>query len=255
MTIPSHHTVGDVGHTTDHNAIIDALTSLEVSVTSLQGVTTGIFYVAGGNVSNISGTTTTWAKVNLPTGDRSSAVDTLQFLHGSNKIFWLDGYAHPRVKNDDPTHIPWIVDSVSGQTANLQEWRVNGSAKASIASDGTVVAPNVTPTAWTNLTLAAGYSNDSFGFPPQWRKKDDRIELRGVVAKSNGSNIAAGTTQIATLPTGLWPQQHSYGATAAQWLSDVPVVRIQALKDGTLWCVSNFSTAWVSLDNFSYPLS
>src|SRR4051812_47296888 len=113
-TIPSHHNVGDPGHAADHNAIVDTITTHDLAIAALQGVTSGIFYVAGGNVSNITNGSTIWAKVNLPAGDRSAAPDTFQVFHGVNKIFWLDNEGKPRVKNDDPTHIVSVVDSVSG---------------------------------------------------------------------------------------------------------------------------------------------
>lgn len=255
MPIPSHHVVGDGGHTSDHNAISDALNAIDSQISDLQSTTVGIFYITGGNVSAINDAITTWARINLPAGDRSAAVDIYQVFHGSNKIFWLDGEGKPRVKNDDPTHIVWVVDSVSGQTANIAEWRVNGTAVASIQANGSIVAPNITPGGWQPLTLAAGLKPNTFGYPPQYRQHGDKIEFRGNIVKSNGSNFSTIATQLATLPAGLLPLEDAFGVAADQLLSDAPALRLQAQPDGTLWMYANNTPAWVTIDGFSYYLT
>jgi hypothetical protein len=261
VTIPSHHNPGDTGHAADHNAIVDALTSHDQSIATLQGATTGLFYISGNNTSNIAGTTTPWATVNLPTGSRDAAVDTYAVFHGSNKIFWLDGYGHPRTKNDDPTHTPDIIDSVVGQTANLAEWRVNGVTKVAIAADGTVVAPNITPGTWTDITLASGLvRNSSLGHKPQYRVVGGCAELRGNIAKSNGTDFTVTPTQLGTLPSAASPGAYCYGVGASQFNGDFGWSRLEVRPDGTLWMYFShaaspaYSPGWVAIDNFRYAL-
>ena len=62
----------------------------------------------------------------------STSNGTLQF--GSNTIDVVD--ATLSVTNDDVADITMIVDAITGTTANLQEWQVNGTTVASVTSFG-----------------------------------------------------------------------------------------------------------------------
>ena len=62
----------------------------------------------------------------------STTNGTLQF--GSNTIDVVD--ATLSVTNDDVADITMIVDAITGTTANLQEWQVNGTTVASVTSFG-----------------------------------------------------------------------------------------------------------------------
>ena len=62
----------------------------------------------------------------------STTNGTLQF--GSNTIDVVD--ATLSVTNDDVADITMIVDAITGTTANLQEWQVNGTTVASVTSLG-----------------------------------------------------------------------------------------------------------------------
>jgi hypothetical protein len=255
MPIPSHHSVGDTGHAADHNAIVDMITTHDQAISTLQSTTVGLFYVAGGNVSGISGTATTWARVNLPTGDRSAAVDTYQVYHGSNKIFWLDGYGRPRVKVDDPSHIPSIIDSPVGQTANLEEWRVNGVAKAYIDASGNLRGANTDWGPWTNITLQSGivwYQHSTH--VPQYRVKGDLVQLRGCVAKSNGTDFTSSPVTLATLPIGARPSALTYNAVARQANGNTLLARLEVNSAGTIVVYTNAdaSGAWISFDNTQF---
>jgi hypothetical protein len=261
MTIPSHHNLGDAGHKDDHNAIVDVLTTHDQAIGTLQTATVGIFYLAGGNVTNINDTTTIWSRINLPAGDRSTAPDTIQFFHGANKIFWLDGWGQPRVKNDDPARIPWVVDSVTGQTASLNEWRVNGVTKARIDSAGNIVAPNTTPGAWTNITLQSGLVG--YGSPastPQYRIINDVVELRGLVAKSNGSDFTSSPVTIGTLPSGARPARLNppivYCIVPHYVSGSSFTARLQVDSAGviSIYFVTGDSPTWLGLDGARYSI-
>lgn len=256
-SIPSHHNVGDTGHAADHNAIVDTLEAHDQSITTLQGATSGIMYVAGGNVSNITGSATTWAKVNLPTGDRSIAADTYQVFHGSNKIFWLDGFGRPRVKTDDPTHTPALYDTVAGQTANLAEWRVNGVTKASVDKDGNVVAPNVTPGTWTALPLNSGIVWYDHGtHKPQYRIVNDEVQLRGAVSKSNVTDFTSSPVTIGTLPIGARPTALIYAVVARQLVGATLAARLQIDSSGVIsvYIDTSNSASWIALDNTRFSI-
>lgn len=256
-SIPSHHNVGDTGHAADHNAIVDTLQAHDQSIATLQGSTSGIMYVAGGNVSNITGTGTTWAKVNLPTGDRSTAADTYQVFHGVNKIFWLDGFGRPRVKTDDPTHIPCVYDTVAGQTANLGEWRVNGMTKVSFDKNGNVLAPNVTPGAWTGITLQSGITAyGSNTAPPQYRIVGDEVQLRGAVKKSSGSDFSSSPQIVGTIPAAARPAYLTYTATARTSVNGRTSARLEVNPDGTIsiYFEPSDTPTWLGLDNVRYSI-
>lgn len=251
MPIPSHHNPGDPGHAADHNAIVDTLTAHDQAVASLQGTTQGIFYLAGNNTCTITGTSTSWAVINLPTGNRDTAVDTYQIFHGPNKIFWFDGYGYPRVKNDDPTHVPLTIDSVAGQTASLQEWRFNGTTVAAIQPDGTILAPNTVPGTWLDMPLNSGivaYGHDTHN--PQYRIVNDRVELRGVVAKSNGSNFTSSPVTIATLPANARPTALSYAVIGRQFVDVSGFARLQVDSSGTInvYFYTGDPPGWMALD-------
>jgi hypothetical protein len=257
MPIPSHHAVGDTGHAADHNAIVDTLTGHDQAITNLQGVTANIFYVTGGNVSTIADNTTIWSRVNLPSGDRSAAPDTFQVFHGSNKIFWLDNEGKPRVKNDDPTHIPSVIDSAAGQTANLAEWRVNGVAKASIDANGNLSATNLNKSAWTNISLNSGivaYGHSTH--TPQYRIQGDVVELRGVCGKSNGTDFTSSPVVLGTLPVGARPTALVYNVVARQVSGATMAARLEVATTGaiTVYTDTSNSGAWISVDNTSFSI-
>lgn len=261
MPIPSHHNVGDAGHAADHNAMADTLTAHDQAIATLQTATVGIFYLAGGNVTNINDSTTIWARVNLPAGDRSAAPDTFQVWHGANKIFWFDNGGKPRVKSDDPTHIPMVFDSVTGQTASLGEWRVNGVMKAKVDAAGNIIAPNTTPGAWTNITLQSGIVG--YGTPastPQYRIINDVVELRGLVAKSNGTDFTASPVTVGTLPTAARPTRLNppiVYAAVPHYISGASfTARLQVDSAGviTIYFVTGDSPAWLGLDGARFSI-
>jgi hypothetical protein len=253
MSIPSHHNPGDAGHAADHNAIVDELTSQSGAIATLQSTTVGLFYVAGGNVTNITDATTIWSRINLPTGDRSAAPDTLQVFHGANKIFWLDNEGKPRVKNDDSTHIPWVVDAVSGQTANLEEWRVNGVVKALIDKDGNLTAPNMNWSAWTNLTYSSGITtHTSLGVHAMYRTRGDEVQIRGNVSKTSGADFSSSPTDICVLPAGIIPTATVYAVCGSEFGGTEHSVRLEVRTDGTLRAYYGYTPNWMSLDGIRY---
>jgi hypothetical protein len=256
MPIPSHHIIGDTGHTADHDSIVDVLTAHDQSIGDLETATVGLFYLAGSNVSNISDNTTIWGRVNLPAGDRSIAPDTFQVFHGSNKIFWIDNAGKPRVKTDDGTFIPWVIDSVTGHSASLTEWRVNGIMKAKIDAAGNIVAPNTTPGAWTGITLQSGISAYQPGThqPPQYRIINDQVQLRGTVTKSGGFTVSPVT--LGTLPGGARPQFLAYAVCATQFTGNKFSGRMEVNNTGAIifYFDATVSPDWINLDGMRFSI-
>lgn len=113
---------------------------------------------------------------------------------------------------------------------------------------------------WTDIPLASGYiANSGFGYKPQYRKIGDRVELRGVVAKSGGAALATALTTIATMPTGFRPPSGGGEASAVVYaivpISGTGQARWQVNGDGTLQLQANGSTTWAPLDGISYSVS
>lgn len=108
-------------------------------------------------------------------------------------------------------------------------------------------------TAWTPLPLASGIVShaDNFGFPPQYRKVGDEVQIRGVVRRSSGS-FGTGNTLIATLPVGFRPADPGGGAVtpviyASSASSGAISTRIQFNLDGTVYVATAGSSAWASI--------
>jgi hypothetical protein len=166
--IPAAHDTGDAGHTTDHNSIIQVLTSFAEAITNLQAVSQNNFQTTGGNNCAVSGDVTSWAVITLPSDDRDNAADTIDVYYGTIKVFSLNGYGEVRLYPAATSHVPLIIQGQTGQTSNLLQIN-NGSGNQTSAIDmhgnitasnnvsvgGTVVFPGET---WHNLTAASGWT-------------------------------------------------------------------------------------------------
>lgn len=263
MSIPAHHATGDPGHVNDHNAIADALSEHQDAIASLTAATANAFYTTGGNVGTVTGTSTSWGRVNLPAGNRSTAVDTFAVYYSTRKIFYLSGYGEPRVTAADPGRTPLIISPYSaGQVADLTQWtNADGAPIAGVKADGTIYATNITPSGWTPMTLNSGYRpHPDFGYAPSYRITGSDILFRGTISKTDGTAFTTGTT-IATLPSNLAPDaQINYVASAGTSAGSMWSVRIDVTKAGAV--IPRFTSGyggngvpgWLALDGLTYEL-
>lgn len=257
MPIPSHHAVGDTGHAADHNAIVDTLTAHDQSITTLQGVTTGLFYISGNNTSNISGTSNWWAKVVVPLGNRDSAADVFSLFQNTKKTSWFNGYGEARFSAADPTHVPVIVSPYDGtQSADLQRWTdASGTTLAKVDRLGNITGANTDWGPWTDITLQSGinwYQHSTH--KPQYRVKGSDVQLRGVVSKSNGTDFTTSPVTLGTLPTGARPTALVYNSVARQANGNTLIARLEVASTGTITVYLNTdaSGAWISFDNTQF---
>jgi hypothetical protein len=257
MPIPSHHVVGDTGHAADHNAIVDTLTTHDQAISTLQGVTTGLFYISGNNTSNISGTSNWWAKVVVPVGNRDSAADVFSLFQNTKKTAWFNGYGEARFSAADPTHVPVIVSPYDGtQSVDLQRWTdAAGATLAKVDRLGNITGANTDWSAWTNITLQSGitwYQHSTH--VPQYRTKGTDVQLRGVCAKTNSTDFTSSPVTLGTLPAGARPTGLVYNAVARQASSSTLVARLEVASTGTITVYTDTSNsgAWISLDNTQF---
>lgn len=258
MTIPTHHSIGDTGHTTDHNAIVDVLTTHESRVTALEGEQGGYLLNTGQNTVNVTNPSGYAEHVVIPTGTRDSSAYVHTVTYGGKRTFGLDTYGHAHTNAVNASSTPLEVAGFDAtQSVDLQRWRQSdgGTILARIESDGTLDAPNVTPTAWTNIPLSSGLvANTSSGAVPSYRRVGDVVQLKGNVAKSNGSGFSGNPVDIGALPSGFRPAALTYTIVACNFIGSNAWARLQIGSDGTMqiYLVSGYTPAWVSLDTIAF---
>lgn len=267
--IPASHSVGDTGHTADHDSIVAVLNAFLTSIQSLQGTAVNITYTTGGNTSDISGTSTSWNRINLPSGNRDTAADTFDVWYGSAKIFSLNGYGELRLFPAAATHIPQIIQGITGQTGDLEQWQnAAGSILCRIAADGSIVTPVIrawdprtgapTVETWHSLSLQNGVTNRS----PSTDFSPFAIKLgAGSCVYTTGQiNIPANTangTQIAVLPSSVYHpiKEHQIVVTSTQApanLASLPRLVIEASGSMQVFGGGSASAIWCC--DGSYPL-
>lgn len=259
MTIPIHHGVGDAGHTVDHNAISDVLTAHGASLATLTTAVTGVFYLAGNNVTTITDGTSYGWRVNLPVGARDTAPSQLAFFIGGKQVGAFNSYGELTATPALPSRPALVVNAYDvTQTADLQQWKNSaGTVIAAVRPDGSVFGKNVTASTWTNLTLSSGITRHSAGHRPQYRVRDDRVEFRGMLAKTSG-NFTASPVTLGTMPAGLVPGALQDVICASSFNSNYAWVRVEVTTSGSIVAYIAigvpYTPSWISLDNFTYVL-
>jgi len=258
-TIPSHHDVGDSGHTTDHNAITDVLTDHEARLAGVQTAQPNYMVKTGGNVINLTNPNGVSESVVIPAGTRDNAAFVKTVFFSGKRTFGLDTYGQLRVDAAFPSTVAAEVSGYdASQTADLQRWKQHsaGAVLARVSSNGTIFAPNITPGPWTNLTLASGVAwyTSSNQARPQYRVIDDRVELRGAIKKSDGSDFSGSPQQVGTLPAPAAPPYLLSTIVASELGAGTCLVRLTISTSGLITfdritAVSGgYTPAWVSLD-------
>ena len=138
--------------------------------------------------------------------------------------------------------------AVQGDT-DLNNLIVSGTADLSGAE---VLLPD---TGWTSLPLASGFNGTGVGgsYPPQYRKINNVVYMRGIVAKNSG-NITTSTPPFATLPASIRPLTKNVyfdrpcGATGN-------MARLEFDSNGVCYIVYvSGSGTYLMLDGINYPL-
>lgn len=262
MTIPSHHNVGDEGHTDDHNAIADVLTGHEDRVAALETARPSFMVKTGNNIITLTNPSGTADQVIVPTGPRDNAALIRTVTVANKRVWWLDAYGQQRLEAASVDATPLVVSGYdNNQAGDLQIWQKHGTGAVLswVDRNGSIYAPNLTPSDWTNLTLAPGIAwNPQLGTRPQYRTVGDKVELRGNVQKSNGSDFTVSPTDIGTVPPALIPPAYVYSVQGASFRAGYGYVRMEIVTSGlirALFQASTYAPAWISLDNISYSLT
>lgn len=261
MTIPSHHSVGDTGHTDDHNAMADVLTAHENRVSAIESAQPTYMVKTGNNVVTLSNPSGVADQVIVPSGARDNTAMIRTITVSGKRVWWLDAYGMQRLEASSVDATPLVVSGYDdNQAGDLQRWQkhATGALLARVDKDGNVIAPNITPSAWTNITLASGLAwEDQLGSRPQYRKVGDMVELRGAVKKSNGGNFTVSPQSVATLPVGFRPPAMVYSVQSSAFQGGYGYNRMEILQNGLIrfFFQSNaYTPDWVSLDGFNFSL-
>lgn len=257
-TIPTHHVVGDPGHTDDHNAVTDVLNDHQTRVAALEGVQASYMVKTGANTITLTNPAGIAETITIPSGTRDTSVWVKSVSYGGTRTFALDTYGQPRFGAAMTTEVPLTVWGYSAsQTGDLQRWRQyqGGPVLTRVGPDGTVYAPNITPGVWTNITLSSGLVwSSGLGSRPQYRIVGDCVELRGAVQKTTG-DFTTSPQDLGVIPTGAAPPYQTYGLGGSQFSAGQDHVRIEVQTGGLIrfyFASSTYTPTWVSLDNFRY---
>lgn len=93
---------------------------------------------------------------------------------------------------------------IAGEAVTAAKIHSEAVTEAKLAA--AVTAKLIETTAWSNLTLASGWTASSGA---ECRRIGTMVQLRGRLESVNGSR-SAGSTLVATLPTGFRPAVHTY---------------------------------------------
>lgn len=275
MTIPIHHSLGDVGHTTDHNALTDVLQDHEADIgnlsSSIGGLQTSISNVqnqvnnlggtymakAGNNVVSVSNPSGYESNVVIPAGSRDGNAFIRHTTYGGRTTFELDSFGQLRQGSALDTTCPAEVYGPSTQTEDLQRWRkggLTGTVVARVDANGNIYGPNVTPGNWTNIPLDGAIASN-FSIPCQYRSVGDKVELRGNVKRSNNANFTSSPTTVGTLPNGYRPPYTYYTTQGAFFSGNFLYVRMEVQPSGSIafyFPSGSYQPTWVALDNISF---
>lgn len=262
MTIPSHHSVGDPGHTDDHNSMVDVLTAHENRVAAIEAAQPTYMVKTGNNTVTVSNPSGVADQVIVPSGPRETNALVRTVTVAGKQVWWLDAYGMQRLEAASADATPLVVAGYdNSQSGDLQQWRkhIGGDLLARIDRDGNVHAPNVTPSPWTNLTLASGIAwNSSLGARPAYRKVGDTVELRGNIRRSNNADFTVSPQEVGTLPTDFRPPHFSFSIQPATFRGGFSWVRMGVHPDGKIefyFWFSSFNPDWVSLDGLRFSVT
>lgn len=259
-TIPSHHTVGDTGHTTDHNSIVDVLTDHELRISNVQTAQASALVNSGQNTITVANPSGYAEHVVIPSGTRDSTVSVHSVTYGGKQTFGLDTFGQPRIASSAPGNVPMEISGYDNtQTADLQRWRqgTTGTILARVGADGTLYAPNITPSSWSNISLASGMvAATSTGAVPGYRVTGDTVTLRGSVGRTGGSAFSSSPVTLGSIPSGVSPISIFYAIVPSTFSGGYAWSRIQIGSSGSIQAYfadgSGYNPTWINLDGISF---
>lgn len=152
-----------------------------------------------------------------------------------------------------------ISAPAGGLTGSTLTTTGGATVGGTLSVTGNITAPNLTSTAWTNITLNAGYSVETGG-TPQYRTvvsgPDTWVELRGRVRKDAGDY--SGQETIATLPGAVKPVTTIYASVAHEWRSYTTTrIEVNSASGNIIvtGATPNDPFRWFSLDGVRWALT
>lgn len=263
MTIPIHHSPGDLEHTDDHNSIVDVLTDHATDLIVLQNEITALpssfVSKAGNNVVQVTNPSGYGVSFVVPPGTRDAGAYVMTVVYAGKQTFGLDSFGQVRVSSAQDALVPMEVfgasDSQSGDLLRFRKNGVFGSVVSRVDANGNFYAPNITPGAWTNIPLASGIvAAYDVGTAPMFRLVGDEVQIRGAVRKNSG-NFNSSPTQIGTVPSGFAPIYLTFSTAGAALSGNFYSVRLEVGTNGLVqiyWPHGSYQPNWVSLDGMRY---
>jgi hypothetical protein len=146
VTIPSTHSVGDNGHTTDHNSIVAVLNSFGGSLTTLQAAVAAVMEDTDNNIS-ITDQVSYVLKMTVPSGSRGSAPPLIGAFVGSQLVAGMNAYGELFAGPNTAARVGFTVQGVASQSGNLQNWlNSSGAVLAFVSAAGALTVPALTST-------------------------------------------------------------------------------------------------------------
>lgn len=261
-TIPSHHNVGDAGHTDDHNATYDVLNDHQSRLAAVESAQPTFMVKTGNNIVTLANPSGVADQVTVPAGPRDSTALIRSITVSGKRVWWLDAYGMQRLEAASVNATPLVVSGYDdAQAGDLQRWQKHGTGAllARVDKDGNVFAPNLTPGNWVNIPLATGIvHNPTLGARPQYRITGDRVELRGNIKKSNDTDFTVSPQNIGTLPVDVRPPNYVYSVQGATFRAGYGYVRMEIIAEGLIrfyFQSSSYTPDWVSLDGFNFSIT
>jgi hypothetical protein len=268
-TLPTTHSVGDTGHTGDHNTLVAALSQALAmlsqdgsSLATLQAAIDDMFSTAGGNVCAVPALTPTFAVINLAAIDRDNGNDTFDVFYGTQKVFSLNSYGDIVVSPSTTSHTSITINALPSQTADLvQLLSSTGSILSRVNSAGNLnvtnvygMAPGGTQEVWNSLAVPSGASGilryRMVAAPP------NSAQLQGALTWNTVP--AAGTVTLGTLPSAYQPSNQyraPIGIFTTATGSGVANTRLQISTGGSIQLLGNPGNMTEADFNEVYPLN
>lgn len=159
---------------------------------------------------------------------------------------------------DDIATVGMAVDAPSGQTANLQEWKVDGTVVASVAADGSF-SSTATPTATPSARIYASSPQATVSGSPLWLEFNsvrwDNASLSDTGASSPGNRrLTLGAVGRWTIGAAVYLEEDSTGyREVALVINGGTFIADQrhAAPGGTFW-TATIETEWMTTVDTDY---
>jgi len=198
-----------------------------------------------------------FAQVNLDYTSDGSTPDGLAFYYNGVRTGYHNEKGELRSRAAATNSVPFRVQQRSNsQTANLTEWtQSDNTILARVDATGNLYAPNLTPSAWQDLTYpanaaaAAGFAQAGVRLEPLTQV----VRMRGAI-QITAPGFATGVT-IATVPVGYRPPATFRCITRFAGSGSAGVF-ITVATTGAITVAANLTSSdnVVAIDNISWPL-